>query len=72
VMIANGASLDQYVCQANIYILEASERSEASVAKPNKGASLMNFKICWICMLSETPHLLTKFVSVFIMHNDNQ
>jgi hypothetical protein len=58
VMIANGASLDQYVCQANIYILEASERSEASdIAKPNKGASLMNFKICWICMLSENPHV---------------
>jgi hypothetical protein len=59
VMIANGASLDQYVCQANIYILEASERSEASVAKPNKGASLTNFKICWTCMLSETPQVLS-------------
>jgi hypothetical protein len=26
-------------------VLEASGRSEASVAKPNKGASLMNFKV---------------------------
>jgi hypothetical protein len=36
------AVLDQYVCRDNIQVLQTSERSEASVAKPNKGASHLN------------------------------
>jgi hypothetical protein len=43
VMYVSAAVLDQCVCRDNIQVLEASERGEASVAKPNKGASLLNF-----------------------------
>jgi hypothetical protein len=59
VMIGRGLVWINMYVQANIYILETSGRSEASVAKPNKGASLMNFKICWTDALSQTPQELS-------------
>jgi hypothetical protein len=70
VITAYGASVDQYVCLDNICSLEASERSEASEAKPNKVASPMTTKICWSGVMSQTPHKLSSPLYAVGLHCD--